>query len=399
MSNIIALAYSGGLDTSFCIPWLREKYGAEVHAVMIDCYGIGPEEEEVIRERAIAMGARAFTLIDGFPALYKKIITNLIRGNVLRDRTYPLSVGAERFIQAEGVVKYAKSIGTRRIAHGSTGAGNDQVRFDVAVRTLLPDAEIITPIRDEGLTRAQTTAWLREKGFEVAEKTTSYSINSGIWGTTIGGRETTTSDQALPFEAFPELKAPHDYDDKPEDITIGFGHGLPVSVNGIALEPRYLLDELHDFGVRHGIGRGMHLGDTILGIKGRIGFEAPVATLIYTAHRELEKLVLSKWQRHVKDTLADTYGMLLHEAQYYDPVMRDIEAFFLASQKVVNGDVTLYGFRGNLFVKGASSPHSLMNNNVARYGEEAGGWTGEEARAFSKIFGISTRISHQVQKS
>jgi argininosuccinate synthase len=398
MSNTIALAYSGGLDTSFCIPWLREKYGAEIHAVMVDCYGIGPDEEEVIRERAIRMGAKAFTLIDGFPPLYKKIITNLIRGNVLRDRTYPLSVGAERFIQAEGVVQYARTSGTRRIAHGSTGAGNDQVRFDVAVRTLLPDAEIITPIRDEGLTREQTTAYLREKGFDVPGKTTSYSINSGIWGTTIGGRETTTSDQALPFEAFPELKAPHDYTDKPEEITISFDQGLPVSLNGTLLKPKELLADLHEFGVRHGIGRGMHLGDTILGIKGRIGFEAPVATILYMAHRELEKLVLSKWQRQVKDSLADTYGMLLHEAQYFDPVMRDIEALFKSSQNVVQGDVRLYAYRGNLFVKGTSSPYSLMDNTVARYGEEAGGWTGEEARAFSKIFGISTRISQQVQK-
>ncbi|TVQ09457.1 MAG: argininosuccinate synthase [Balneolaceae bacterium] len=398
MSNIIVLAYSGGLDTSFCIPWLREKYGAEIHAVMVDCYGIGPDEEEVVRERAIRMGAKAFTLIDGFPPLYSKIISNLIRGNVLRDRTYPLSVGAERFIQAEGVVKYARSIGTNRVAHGSTGAGNDQVRFDVAVRTLMADAEIITPIRDEGLTREQTTGYLRGKGFDVPDKTTSYSINSGIWGTTIGGRETTTSDKALPFEAFPELKAPHEYDDKPEDLTLTFELGLPVAINGDKLEPRVMLSELHQFGVKHGIGRGMHLGDTIIGIKGRIGFEAPVATIIYTAHRDLEKLVLSKWQRHVKDSLADMYGMLLHEAQYFDPVMRDIEALFAASQKVVKGDVQLYAYRGNLFVKGASSPYSLMNNTIARYGEEAGGWTGEEARAFSKIFGISTRISQQVQK-
>lgn len=398
MSNTIILAYSGGLDTSFCIPWLREKYGAEVHAVMVDCYGIGPEEEEVIRERAIRLGAKAFTLIDGFPPLYKKIISNLIRGNVLRDRTYPLCVGAERFIQAEGVVQYARSAGTRRIAHGSTGAGNDQVRFDVAILALLPDAGIITPIRDEGLTREQTTAYLREKGFDVPGRTTSYSINSGIWGTTIGGKETTTSDQALPFEAFPELKAPHEMADEPEDITISFDLGLPVAINGNLLKPKEMLADLHDFGVKHGIGRGMHLGDTILGIKGRIGFEAPVAAIIYTAHRELEKLVLTKWQRLMKDSLADTYGMLLHEAQFFDPVMRDIEAMFSSSQKVVKGDVRLYAYRGNLFVKGATSPFSLMDNTIARYGEEAGGWTGEEARAFSKIFGISTRISQQVQK-
>lgn len=395
MKKKIVLAFSGGLDTSFCVPYLIENYDAEVHAVLVDCLGMSDHQVQAIAGRASELGASKFECIPAFDDLYGRIISNLIRGNVLRDRTYPLCVGAERFIQAEHVALYAKKIGTSLVAHGSTGAGNDQVRFDAALLTILPEVEIITPIRDKELKRSDTTSYLRERGFHVEEKTTSYSINDGIWGTTIGGKETTTSDQALPFDAFPFLKDPETFTHPAEEIEIGFEKGLPVSLNGDKLPAKALLTRLLELGRRHGIGRGMHLGDTILGIKGRIGFEAPVPAILYLAHKELEKLVLSKWQRQLKDNLADTYGMLLHEGQYYDPVMRDIEAFFDNSQNHVNGTIRLYVGKGNLFPLGATSPNSLMNASFAKYGEETSGWTGEEARAFSKLYALSSKIAHQ----
>lgn len=392
MNDPIVLAYSGGLDTSFCIPYLKEKYNTKIHAVIVDCVGLKRPEKESIRDRALSLGADEFACFDGFPKLYDHILSYLIKGNVLRDRTYPLSVGAERYIQAELILEYAKEQGTHRFAHGSTGAGNDQVRFDVALRNGMDNVEIITPIRDEGFTREDTTAYLAERGFEVPVKTTDYSINDGIWGTSIGGTETLTSDQALPFEAFPNLKPPHELDDEPEELTIDFAHGLPVAVNGHQMDTSALLEALREFGKYHGIGLGMHLGDTIVGIKGRIGFEAPVARILYLAHQELEKLVLSQEQRLIKDQLADKYGTMLHEAEYYDPAMRDIESFFDSTQARVTGEVTLYACRGSLFPLKASSPHGVMNASVASYGEETKGWDGREARAFSKLYSIRTRI-------
>lgn len=399
MSDSIILAYSGGLDTSFCIPYLSETMGLPVHAVSVDCTGLPPAAADALRSKALAYGAVSFRLVDGTRPMYERILSWLIRGNVLRDRTYPLCVGAERFIQAEKVAEVARELGSARVAHGSTGAGNDQVRFDVALRTLLPGVEILTPIRDLGLTRSQTTAFLRERGFEVADKTTHYSINDGLWGTTIGGKETTTSGQTLPYDAFPHLGDPARFTQPAETVSLTFQNGLPVALNGVPTEPVPLLLALRDIGRRHGVGRGMHMGDTILGIKGRIGFEAPVPTLVYAAHKELEKLVLTKWQRHIKDQLADTYGMLLHEGHFYDPVMRDIEAFLQASQRHVSGDVRLQVGHGQAFPLGVDSPHSLMNSSIARYGEESNGWTGEEARAFCKLIGMATQIAHQVHHS
>ena len=335
--------------------------------------------------------------LDGTDLIYSKIIAYLIKGNVLRDRTYPLSVGAERFIQAMLIAEYAKNIGADAVAHGSTGAGNDQVRFDVALRVVNPDMQIITPIREEKFTREQQIKILKEGGFVPMDRDGSkapYSINAGIWGTTIGGYETLTPNKALPPEAFPELKAPHLFNDEAEEFSITFEQGLPVAVNGESDTPLNLLQSIKKAAVEHGIGRGMHTGDTILGIKGRIGFEAPVATLVYTAHRELEKQILTKWQRHLKDTLSDYYGMLLHEAQYFDPVMRNIEAFLDATQERVDGTTNLYLYRGNAFPLGVESPNSLMNGK-AQYGESSQLWNGEEARAFSKIYGIASILSNK----
>jgi argininosuccinate synthase len=395
MRKKIVLAYSGGLDTSFCIPYLIETYHAEVHAVLVDCLGMEQDQITATDKRAKELGASHFECVPAFDMLYDRIISNLIRGNVLRDRTYPLSVGAERFIQAEQIAAYAQHIGADAVAHGSTGAGNDQVRFDVALRTLIPEAEIITPIRDKELTRKDTTTYLLERGYHVKEKTTLYSINDGIWGTTIGGKETTSSDQPLPFEAFPHLKSPESFAEPAEELTLTFTNGLPIAINGNQLNSKELMQQLLALGRKHGVGRGMHLGDTIIGIKGRIGFEAPVAAIVYLAHKELEKLVLTKWQRQLKDNQADMYGMLLHEGHYYDPVMRDIEAFFASTQTMVNGESRLYIGYGNLFPLGASSPNSLMNASFAKYGEESTGWSGEEARAFSKLYGLTSKIAHQ----
>lgn len=393
----IVLAYSGGLDTSFCIPYLKEKHEAEIHAVTIDCIGLPADEAAALETKAFDYGADSYAALDGMQDLYDRIFVPLIMGNVLKDRNYPLCVGSERFIQALLIAEYTRKIGATAVAHGSTGAGNDQIRFDVALRTLAPELEIITPIRDEGLTRVDTTAYLRERGFDVPQKTTDYSVNRGIWGTTIGGKETTVSDQALPLEAWPELPVPHEIDDTPEHLVITFQSGLPSHVNGHDYGPIELLKRVREIGIKHGIGRGMHLGDTILGFKGRVGFEAPVATIIYAAHRELEKLTLSKWQRHLKDYLADQYGLMLHEGQYFDPVMRDIEAFFTSTQHVVDGDVTLYLYRGNILPIKSSSPNSLMASTVARYGEEAEGWTGLEARAYAKLYSIASRVTWKNQ--
>ncbi len=397
MSSPVILAYSGGLDTSFCIPYLKETLGAEIHAVSVDCVGLDAPARAALEAKARHFGADTALVLDGTQALYTDVLRWLIRGDVLRDRTYPLCVGAERFVQADRVAAYARQVGATRIAHGSTGAGNDQVRFDVALRALLPGCEVITPIRDMGLSRSHTTAWLRERGFEVSDSTTRYSINDGIWGTTIGGAETTRPDTALPFEAFPHLQDPASFTRTPQEIVIGFEAGLPVSLDGQALPPLPLLAALRDLGREHGIGRGMHLGDTILGIKGRIGFEAPVATILLAAHRELEKLTLTKAQRLIKDQLGDTYGLMLHEGQFYDPAMRDIEAFLEANQQPVTGSVTLYLGYGQCLPRAASSPYGLMNSAIATYGEEAAGWTGAEARAFCKLVGMSTQIALSVR--
>lgn len=393
MKKPIVLAYSGGLDTSFCIPYLKEKYGVDVHAVTVDCGSLEPGDAEALERKALALGASSFTLADGKPMLADRVIRYLIYGNVLRDRTYPLCVGAERFVQAVAVVEKARELGAGAVAHGSTGAGNDQVRFDVALRTLFREGDIITPIRDEAISRQFATDFLTARGFDVPAKTTRYSINKGVWGTTIGGKETSGTREALPFEAFPDFPLPEQLPDAPEVLSITFEKGVPVAFNGQAMPFIALVEAVRAAGTRLGIGRGMHLGDTILGFKGRIGFEAPAATLLYAAHRELEKLVLSKWQRHIKDQLADQYGMLLHEGHFFEPAMRNIEAFFESSQQNVTGTVQLHAFKGSIFPLSTESPFSLMERSPAKYGEEAGGWTGLEARAFCKLYAIPSLVN------
>jgi len=391
MARIAVLAYSGGLDTTYCAVWLCEQ-GFEVHAVAVDTGGFGGADKALLRERAMQAGAAKFEIIDAREALYRDTLRFLIFGNVLRGEAYPLCVSAERRVQAQRVAEYGRRVGAAALAHGSTGAGNDQVRFDVAFRVLAPGVEIVTPIRAQGLSREAERAHLAEHGVEIPQKTGKYSINRGLWGTTIGGGETHASDGVLPEDAYVMTALTSDRPRGPEVVTIDFGKGEPMALNEIQLHPVALIEQLNERAGRRGIGRGMHVGDTILGIKGRVAFEAPAATVLIAAHRELEKLVLSKQQQFWKRTLGDVYGANVHEAKYFDPVMRDIESFLESSQGKVTGRVTVRLEDRVATVLGATSPHSLMNSDKAKYGEGSTLWSGEEAAAFCKIFGVGDAI-------
>ncbi len=389
----IVLAFSGGLDTSFCVSFLRETAGEEVVTVTINTGGLIEVDLKTLERRSSELGAAEHVTIDGRSQLFDDLLSYLIKGNVLRGGVYPLCVGPERVVQARLIVEYARSIGASRIAHGSTGAGNDQVRFDVALRVLGDGLEVITPIRDGGLSRDQTTSYLRERGFEVDDSTTAYSINRGLWGTTIGGRETLASHQPLPDQAYPDTTSAQDAPEDPGFVDIGFVEGVPTSVDGVDIDPVGLIEKLNVVGGRHGVGRDIHVGDTILGIKGRIGFEAPAAAILIACHRELEKIVLTKWQRYQKDQLADFYGMLLHEGQYFDPVMRDIEAMIDSSQQRVSGTVQARLLKGRIAVEGCSSPYSLFDQSVATYGETNALWDGRDAEGFSRIVGVQAYLA------
>ncbi len=395
----IVLAFSGGLDTSFCVPYLRETYAEPVYTVTVNTGGFTAEALAEIEALSQRLGAAGHFTIDGRYELFQDHLSYLIKGNVLRGGVYPLCVGPERIVQARKVVEVARQLGARAIAHGSTGAGNDQVRFDVALRILADDLEILTPIRALGLSRDAATAYLKERGIEVPEKKMAYSINRGLWGTTIGGRETHTTTEPLPDEAYPDTVSPAQAPDTPLELKISFEQGIPTALNGEALDPVTLIERLNHLGAAHGVGRGIHVGDTILGIKGRVGFEAPAALILITAHRELEKIVLTRWQRYQKDHLADFYGMLLHEGQYFDPVMRDIEAFLDSSQTVVTGTVRVRLFKGNLEVLGCNSPYSLFNTHVATYGEQNRLWDGRDAQGFTRIYGLQAFLAASVRKA
>jgi argininosuccinate synthase len=395
----IVLAFSGGLDTSFCVPYLIEEYELPVITVTVNTGGLSQEDAARIEARALELGATKHLTVDGRPALFDDLLSYLIKGNVLRGEVYPLCVGPERVTQAQKVVEVAREVGASYVAHGSTGAGNDQVRFDVALRQLAGELTILTPIRKLGLSREQASAYLEERGFEVEQKTTTYSINRGLWGTTIGGGETHDSALPLPDDAYPHTVAPAASPDEPLRLTIGFENGVPTTIDGSSFDPVSLIEALESVGSAYGVGRGMHLGDTILGIKGRVGFEAPAAAILIPAHRELEKLVLTRWQRYQKDQMSDFYGMLLHEGQYFDPVMRDIEAFLDSSQNVVTGDVTLNLFKGSVTIEGCSSPFSLFDSRVATYGEGNTLWDGRDAEGFSRIYGLQGFLAQKAKSS
>ncbi|MEZ4700374.1 MAG: argininosuccinate synthase [Rhodothermales bacterium] len=394
----IVLAFSGGLDTSFCVPYLKETYDEPVYTVTVNTGGLSAEDEKDLIDRSRALGAVAHHTVDGRSELFKNHLSYLIKGNVLRGGVYPLCVGPERVTQAQKIVEMARQLNARAVAHGSTGAGNDQVRFDVALRLLASDLEVITPIRTLGYSRAQTTEYLNERGFEVNKSTTTYSINRGLWGTTIGGKETLGTTDPLPDEAYPDTVSPARSPDTPLDIKIGFEKGIPVSLDGVMMDPVRLIERLNELGGDHGVGRDIHVGDTILGIKGRVGFEAPAALILIEAHRELEKIVLTRWQRFQKDHLSDFYGMLLHEGQYFDPVMRDIEAFIDSSQQVVSGTASCRLFKGHVSTLGCASPYSMFDLKVASYGETNTLWNARDASGFTQIYGIQAMLAHNARK-
>jgi len=391
-SKKTVVAFSGGLDTTYCAAWLRHTSDAEIITVTVDTGGFSASELEAIEARSHEAGAHEHVTLDGKNEVFDRIITTLIQGNVLKGQVYPLCVSAERVTQAGLLVEYAKNIGADAIAHGSTGAGNDQVRFDVAVRTLAPEMELITPIRDQALSRHEETAWLEKNNIHVPQKTSVYSVNAGMWGTTIGGAETHDPWKSVPDDAYENVVGIKDAPENGIEMIISFEKGIPVAVDSEKIDGPALVEKLNSTGAAHGVGRGVHLGDTILGIKGRIAFEAPAAAILISAHRELEKLVLSRWQQFWKDKIADFYGMLLHEALYYDPVVTDITAMIRSSQHRVTGDVRLKLLKGVITIQGVRSPHSVMNMHKAMYGESTGMWNGRDAEGFSLIHGMGPML-------
>ena len=392
----IVLAFSGGLDTSFCVHYLKEK-GYEVYAVTVDTGGFTPQELEKIKIRAKELKVKKYYAADGKQDLYNKIVSYVIKANILRGGVYPLCAGPERIIQATEVVKIAKGIGAVAIAHGSTGAGNDQVRFDVAINTLSPEIEAVAPIRELGITREEEIEYLEKHGYKVEKTSKSYSINKGMLGTTIGGKETKDSWELPPDEVYTFVANIENAPKNGEEIIISFQNGLPVKINGKTLSGIELMSCLDTLGAKHGVGKGVHLGNTILGIKGRIAFEAPAALILIKAHKELEKLVLTKWQSFWKDIVSEAYGNFLHEGLYFDPVVKDIEALIDSSQDVVTGDVKVKLHKGNIIVIGVKSPYSLMSKKVATYGEQNLLWTGQEAAGFSKIYGLQGVLAYKAK--
>ena len=389
----LVLAYSGGLDTSYCLKTLSQE-GYEVHAVSVNTGGFSAQEIEQQEKNAYTMGASSYQSINALQSFYDKIVKFLIFGNVLKNNTYPLSVSAERIVQAIEIIEYAKRIGAKYIAHGSTGAGNDQVRFDLIFQVLAPAIEIITPIRDQQLSREDEIAYLKSQGIDLSWEKAQYSINQGLWGTSVGGSETLTSDQALPETAYPSPLI----EKEPKKITLSFKHGELVALDGQSGDPVTLIQALQAIAKNYAIGRDIHVGDTIIGIKGRVGFEAAAPMIILKSHHLLEKHTQTKWQQFQKEQLANFYGMQLHEGNYLDAVMRDIEAFLSSSQKTVTGDVyvTLYPYRFEL--EGISSPHDLMNASFGSYGEMNNAWSAEDAKGFIKITANAHKIYGSVNQ-
>ncbi len=392
---ICLLAFSGGLDTSYCVLHLIER-GFTVITASANTGGFDAPELARIAALSKQLGARSHHVIEAQPELWQNYLRFLLFGNVLRGQMYPLSVSAERVCQAKCIAELALKVGASAICHGSTGAGNDQVRFDVAFRTLAPGVQIITPVRELALSREFELSELAKAGVALPARVGSYSVNEGLWGTSVGGKETHDTWAHLPEVAYPAGEiAP---EKAPVTIEIGFTRGEPTSLNGQALDAVALTHQLNQLGASFGIGRGIHLGDTILGIKGRVGFEAPGAAILIAAHRELEKLVLSGKQLQFKEALGNSYGNLLHEGHYFDPLGRDLESFLISSQTNVSGDVRLKLRPYHVEVQGVRSAHSLMNSKVASYGEGASAWSGAEAAGFAKIYGIAQQISYSRSK-
>lgn len=391
----VVLAFSGGLDTSFAAKYLSEDLGYEVHTAIANTGGFTDEDLARIAERSKALGAVSHANLDITKEYYDKSIRYMIAGNVLRNGTYPISVSSERIFQAIAIIEYAKQIGADAVAHGSTGAGNDQVRFDLTFQILAPGIEIITPTRDMTLTREYEIDYLKKHGIQADYKKLEYSINKGLWGTSIGGKETLKSELTLPEEAYPSQVTATE----PEKLTIKFEKGEPVAVNGVEIPDRIeAIRAVEAAGAKFGIGRDMHIGDTIIGIKGRVGFEAAGPILIIAAHKMLEKHTLTKWQQYWKDQIGTWYGMFLHEAQYLDPVMRDMEAFLESTQQHVTGTVELTLRPYSYTLVGVETPYDLMKTDFGEYGEVNKAWTADDVKGFTKIMGNPMKIYYNVTK-
>lgn len=395
MKEKVLLAFSGGLDTSFCAMWLAKEKGYEVHTAVANTGGFSDEELKIIEDKAYRLGAKSHQTLDVTQEYYDKSIRYMVFGNVLRNGTYPISVSSERIFQALAIIHYAREIGADYVAHGSTGAGNDQVRFDLTFDVIAPEIKILTPTRDMVLTREYEINYLKENGFVADFKKMEYSINKGLWGTSIGGKETLKPEQTLPDSAYPSQVVKTEE----ETVTISFEKGEITAINGAKDDNKInLINKLEDIANKFGIGRDMHIGDTIIGIKGRVGFEAAAPLLIINAHKMLEKHTLTKWQQYWKDQLGNWYGMFLHEAQYMEPVMRDIESFLESSQQNVTGTVIVNLRPLSYTLVGVDSPFDLMKTDFGEYGEVNRAWSADDVKGFTKILGNQMKIFYNVQK-
>lgn len=391
----VVLGFSGGLDTSFCVKYLVEEQGYEVHSIVVNTGGFTADELKKLEAHAIKLGVTTHTTVDAIKMYYDRIIKYLVFGNVLKNNTYPLSVSAERLIQALHIAEHAKKLSADAVAHGSTGAGNDQVRFDMIFHIMIPGVKIITPIRDLKLSREQEIEYLKDKGVEMNFEKAVYSINKGLWGTSVGGKETLSSLGMLPEEAWPTQVSKSGS----QQVKLGFEKGELKTVDDKTFShSSESIQYLQNIAGPYGIARDIHVGDTIIGIKGRVGFEAAAPMVILKAHHALEKHVLTKWQLNWKDQLAQFYGNWLHEGQVLDPVMRDIEAFLENSQQTVTGNVFVQLMPYHFQIIGIESKYDLMSSQFGKYGEMNSGWSGEDVRGFSKIFGNQTAIWHAIQK-
>ena len=388
-SEPILLAFSGGLDTSFCVPWLKDTYQRPVITVTVDTGGIDTEAAKSLAERSALLGAVEHHQIDARQAYFDQVLKYLIMGNVRRGNLYPLCVGAERVLQAQTIAQMALSLSTKMVAHGCTAAGNDQVRFEVALRTLAPELDIIAPVRDRAFKRPEQLKYLEEHHLPIPPFGAAYSVNRGLWGVTIGGKETLTSQGSIPEDAWVLSKHAFSQPRAAERHILGFERGIPSSLDGTHMSAVAIIEKLETLAGPFGIGRGIHLGDTVIGTKGRVAFEAPAAEVLLTAHRELEKLVMTGKQQRIKELVAQPYGDLVHEGQHLDPVCRDIEALLLSSQSRVSGEVRVALRPGSIFIEGVSSPYSLMAASKGVYGESAGEWTPADALGYSKMLALT----------
>jgi argininosuccinate synthase len=395
MKEKVILAYSGGLDTSYCVKFLANEKNLDVYSAIANTGGFSKVELADIEEKAYALGVSKHVTLDVTDSYYQNCIRYMVYGNVLKNNTYPLSVSSERIFQALAIVNYARETGAKYIAHGSTGAGNDQIRFDLTFQILAPDIEILTPIRDKALSREEEINYLKKEGVERDWTKMAYSINKGLWGTSIGGKETLTSDQALPGDAYPSQRQK----EGSERLELEVMEGELVAVNGEVFADKVdAIREVERIGAAYAIGRDIHVGDTIIGIKGRVGFEAAAPTLIIKAHHLLEKHTLTKWQMYWKEQMANWYGMMLHEAMYLEPVMRDIEAFLESTQSNVTGKVYIDLHPYHFHMVGIESVHDLMKSDFGEYGDVNKAWDGEDVKGFTKIISNSLKIFNNVNK-